>query len=123
MKFLILILASITQISLAQNVRMGQNEASYQAEGKMILFQVRQGDEFMRVYLLGKEAAKVNLNPESKLMNVTLFKKGKREKVSFKTNENYYELENVPSAGPYELEMEATHQGETDKARISIGKP
>lgn len=123
MKYILLFTLFVTQISFSQYTRMGQNEASFQAEGKMIMFQIRQGDGFMRVYLLGKEAAKVNLNPESKLLNVTLFKKGKKEKVSFKPNENYYELENVPTSGPYELEMEATHQGETDKARISIGKP
>ncbi len=103
-----------------QNPRLGQDEATYQAEGRMLLFQVRPGDKFMRVYLVGKEAAKVDLTENAKLVNVTIFQKGKKEKVPFKSFENYYEFESIPQKGPYELEMEATQGGRPDKVRMSI---
>ena len=100
-----------------------QSDESYEAEGRLVLFQFVPGDKFARIYLAGKEAAKVNFDSKSKLVSVTLFQKGKKQSVPFKSMENYYQLETVPHADPYELEMEATVDGKPDKVRMTIKKP
>lgn len=124
MKTIILFFLALSQFVLANPLdRSRRDESTYQAEGRLVLFQVKPGDGFMRVYLVGKEAAKVHLASSSKLVTVTLFQKGKVESVPFKSVNDYYKLETVPQQGPYDLEIKATVDGKPDTVRFSIGKP
>ena len=100
-----------------------REDPSYRAEGNMLLFIAVPRDKNLKLYLVGKEAAQMNFNKDSKLVSVSLWENNKKRNLQFRQVGNSYEILDLPKKGRYNMDFEAEVQSKPDTVRMSIEMP
>lgn len=118
---LLLAITAYTGSALAEEPpRPGDPQIS--GEGRLIILRVVPGESTAKLYFVGKKAADINLKKDHKLVSVTAFSNGKREELHFKTisGGNSYEVLNVPSATPYQLDVRSEIRGKVEDIKVNV---
>lgn len=111
-------LSALAQIN-AQDFPPGLQE--YKAESRLFTVFVVPKDKSAKLFFAGKEAAKIDFNKDHKVLEITAFKKGKKETLSFDKNGDAYVISNLPSwKEPYELQIKSETKGKIEKTKVKI---
>jgi hypothetical protein len=84
------------------------------------------GDKSIKLFLVGKETAKINLDKDTKLLEVTAFKDDSTTEVlKFEPGKGYYTIKALPEwENPYTLKMRAKVKGAEESVQLKMkGKP
>lgn len=80
-----------------------------EGQGRLVTVRFVFGDKNAKLYLVGKEAAKLDLNKDAKLLTLTAFTTdGKKEELHYTEEQGFYTIQKLPNMkAPYTLSVSA----------------
>lgn len=80
------------------------------------------GENQARIFVMGKEAAQLNLEKDVQLLNITAFKEGGgKEELRFEPGEGFYTIKKWPEdQGLYRLDVRMRASDVTEEIKIDV---
>jgi hypothetical protein len=124
MKRLLFGILFFSQLSSAHHMQGVQREdPSYRAAGNMVLFVAVPKEKSLRLYIVGKESAHLQIGKDSKLISVQWLGKGKGKDLEFKQVGNFYEVSGIPDGETLDLNLKAEVLQKPEEVRITVDMP
>jgi hypothetical protein len=93
-----------------------------EGQGNLITLRFVMGDKSGKIFVVGKEAAKLNFDKDTKILNITAFRSdGVKEELRFEPGVGYYTVKNLPEwKDPYELKVSTKEKKGEEEVNIKM---
>lgn len=108
-------------ISIESTAQIDQSQASTLiGHGEMVTLRFVMGQKNAKLYVVGKEAAKIDLEKDAKILQITAFdKENSSEELHFEPGHGYYTVTKPPKAyQKYSLQIVTSIKGKKENIRL-----
>jgi len=93
-----------------------------EGQGNLITLRLSLGGKKAKLFLVGKEAVRINLEKDAKVLEISAFKNDKEtEELRFSPERGYYTIQKMPTwSEPYTLRVTTQVQGKKDRIDLKI---
>ncbi|MEQ1663946.1 MAG: hypothetical protein ABL927_01065 [Bdellovibrionales bacterium] len=116
--FFTVALAFVTIKLQAQDFQ--KDPLTLEGQGNLLTVRMVFGSKKAKIFLTGKEAAKIDFSKNAKLLKITAFKEdGSKEELQFIPGKGYYTVQKLPEwTGPYMFQVETKFKNKTESIDI-----
>lgn len=107
-------------LAVAQNYQM--DPMTTEGQGNLLTIRLVIGEKKAKIFMVGKETAKINLEKDAKIIEVTAFKNDiEKEQLAFTPGEGYYTIKKLPEwTSPYELRVKTKVKSKEEEIRLKV---
>jgi hypothetical protein len=111
-------------VAFAQVNERGErpDNEEYLAHSRLLILRIVPGDKVAKLYVAGNETAKIDLNKEHRILEITaVSSRNKREVLDFRKDGQTYIITKLPEwQEPYDIAVKSETRGDIGEAKIRI---
>jgi len=98
-------------------------EKQIDSEGRLVVFRIVPGDKSAQVFLMGRKAGELTVDPKARLLSVRAISPSGAEELHFREDGGSYLVTPLPKSNDLTLSLSAEIDGQKENAKIRVRKP